>query len=51
MAVDSLAEIIVDHETGRLVPSQDTVAMAAAALIEAPQTAFMMGRNGEQRVM
>jgi glycosyltransferase involved in cell wall biosynthesis len=51
-AVDGLAEIIIDHETGRLVPSQDTSAMAAALieLLAAPQAAFMMGRTGGQRV-
>jgi glycosyltransferase involved in cell wall biosynthesis len=51
-AVDGLAEIIADHETGRLVPPEDPDALAAALiqLLGAPQTAAMMGRKGAQRV-
>lgn len=51
-AVDGLAEVIADHETGRLVPPQDAGALAAAliALLESPETAADMGRKGRQRV-
>lgn len=51
-AVDGLAEIIIDNETGRLVPPRDADALAAAliSLLAAPQTASMMGRKGVQRV-
>lgn len=51
-AVDGLAEVIVDHETGRLVSPQDAGALAAAliALLESPETAAEMGRKGRQRV-
>lgn len=50
-AVDGLAEVIVDHETGRLVPSQDTGALGAALLelLESPETAVMMGNKGRKR--
>ncbi len=51
-AVDGLAEIIIDNETGRLVPPQDADALATAliTLLAAPQTASMMGHKGVQRV-
>lgn len=51
-AVDGLAEVIVDHETGRLVPPQDAGALADAliSLLESPETAAEMGLKGRQRV-
>jgi len=51
-AVDGLAEIIIDQETGLLVPPQDANALAAAltALLASPERAFMMGSKGRQRV-
>jgi len=50
-SVDGLAEVIIDHETGRLVPSQDTGALGAALLelLESPETAVMMGTKGRKR--
>ncbi|MCX5869806.1 MAG: glycosyltransferase [Deltaproteobacteria bacterium] len=51
-AVDGLAEIIIDNETGRLVPPQDadTLAVALIMLLASPKTASMMGSKGQQRV-
>ena len=51
-AVDGLTEVIVDHETGRLVTPQDAGELAAAliALLESPETATEMGCKGRQRV-
>ena len=51
-AVDGLAEVIADNETGRLVPVLDTAALAAAlvSLLSSPATATVMGRKGRQRV-
>ncbi len=51
-AVDGLAEVIVDNETGRLVPAQDSAALvdALVSLLSSPATATEMGRKGQQRV-
>lgn len=47
-AVSSLPEIVVDGETGRLVPSDDAAALAAAVadLLEHPARAAAMGAAG-----
>lgn len=49
--VGGTAEVLVDGETGVLVPSEDERAMAAAitALLENPALARKMGRAGRQR--
>jgi glycosyltransferase involved in cell wall biosynthesis len=51
-AVDGLTEIIIDQETGRLVPPQDADALAAALiqLLTSPEAATGMGQKGQQRV-
>jgi glycosyltransferase involved in cell wall biosynthesis len=50
--VDGLTEIVIDHETGRLVPTYDAKALADAlmALLASPEAAADMGRKGQQRV-
>ncbi len=51
-AVGGLAEIVVDGETGRLVPPDDPPALAAAVLglLEDPVALVAMGRAARQRV-
>ena len=51
--VGGLAESVVDGVTGRLVPPNDTVALAAAMseLAQQPERAIEMGKMGRQRVM
>jgi glycosyltransferase involved in cell wall biosynthesis len=48
-AVSSIPEIVVDGETGRLVPSDDPVALAAAVadLLDHPARAAAMGAAGQ----
>jgi glycosyltransferase involved in cell wall biosynthesis len=46
-------ELIIDGESGRLVPPRDAVALAAALadLLEAPALAAVLGAAGHRRVM
>lgn len=47
------AELVVDGETGLLVPPRDPEALAAACrkLLQDPETARMMGARGRQRIV
>jgi glycosyltransferase involved in cell wall biosynthesis len=47
-----LDEIVVDGETGLVVPPEDAAALAAALLrlLEDPDYAVRLGRNGRSRV-
>lgn len=49
--VGGLPEIVLDHETGLLVPEKDPQALAQAiqSLLAAPETAIQMGRAGHRR--
>ena len=51
-AVDGLEELVVDRETGLLVPARDPAALAQAliALLLSPKEAVGMGLRGRERV-
>ena len=50
--VGGLAEIVLDGETGLVIPPEDGPALAAALLrlLEDPEQATRLGRNGRSRV-
>jgi glycosyltransferase involved in cell wall biosynthesis len=50
--VGGLTDIVVDGETGLVVPSEDSSALAAALLrlLDDPDEAARLGRNGRARV-
>ncbi len=50
--VSAIPELIVDGETGRLVPPDDPAALARAlhALIRTPQERTRMGKAGIERI-
>jgi glycosyltransferase involved in cell wall biosynthesis len=51
-AVGGVPELVIDGESGFVVPAKDPPALAQAIiqLLERPQQAAQMGRNGRQRV-
>lgn len=50
--VDGVPEVVVDGETGKLVPAKDSVALAAAILgfLDDPQRRRQFGENARQRI-